>query len=93
LPDFISTYNAQKDKMVIIGVDMGEELAEVKQYANEVGIRYPVIIDNTGDFVTAFQVRVRPTTIFINKEGLVTAVIQGLVTPDMLERELNNALK
>jgi cytochrome c biogenesis protein CcmG, thiol:disulfide interchange protein DsbE len=79
--------------MTVIGVDMGEELAEVKKYAAEMKISYPVLIDTTGDYTTMFQVRVRPTTFFINKEGVITSIIQGLVTPETLKRELAVALK
>lgn len=79
--------------MVILAINMGEEVKEVQKFADDMGIKFPVIIDNTGDFVTLFQVRVRPTSVFINKEGVVTNIIQGLVTPEALKREFSIALK
>lgn len=79
--------------MTVIGVSMDEELNTVKDYAKQRGMQYPIIIDSTGDQVVNFRVRVRPTTIFINKEGMITAIVQGLSTPEILAKELTKALK
>lgn len=79
--------------MTVIAISMGEELKDVKPYAEKKGMKFPVLIDSKGDYVTMFKVRVRPTTIVINKEGIITNVTQGLFSPEAMKRELANALK
>src|SRR5690242_14613119 len=51
LPAFVKTYEANKDKMAIIGVDINDDLGDVKDFIQQFKMSYQVTIDNTGDLI------------------------------------------
>jgi thioredoxin-related protein len=51
------------------------------------------VIDNTGDLVYQYRITGRPTSIFINKDGLITGVVPGMTTPQVLEEQLSRVLQ
>lgn len=72
---------------------MNDTPEDVKNFIKEFKVPYPVIIDNTGDLVYKYRVFGHPTTYFINKEGVLTGIVAGLTSPEMLEQELAKAFK
>ncbi len=93
MPELVKTYQANRDKLNVIGIDINDEPAEVKDFVRQLNITYPIVIDNTGDMVYKYRVLGRPTSIFINKEGVITGVVPGIVTPPVLEEQLKRVLK
>ncbi len=93
MPELVKTYQSNRDKLNIIGIDINDEPAEVKDFVRQLNITYPIVIDNTGDMVYKYRVLGRPTSIFINKEGVITGVVPGIVTPPVLEEQLKRVLK
>jgi hypothetical protein len=93
LPDFIKAYNANKDKFVVVGIDWNDELDEVKQHVKEFNIPFPITIDNTGDLIVLFRARGHPTNIFIDREGVITSIVPGMVSPQLLDEQLSKLLK
>jgi thioredoxin-related protein len=43
--------------------------------------------------VYKYRVRGHPTTFFIDKNGVLTRIVAGLTTPQMLQTELDKLLK
>lgn len=93
MPELVKAYQANRDKLNIIGIDINDEPAEVKDFINQLNITYPIVIDNTGDMVYKYRVLGRPTSIFINKEGVITGVVPGMATPQVMEEQLSRVLK
>ena len=89
----MKTAQANTDKLTIIGVNMNDDPGEVKKFVGDSKIPYPIVIDNTGDLTFKYRVRGHPTSIFINKSGLITGIVNGLASPQVLEEELGKALK
>jgi len=79
MPVFLDAYNQNKDKLVIVWVNLQERPEQVRQFANSVGLTFPVVIDPTGETATIYQVRGLPTTIFVNKDGIVEASHRGAI--------------
>lgn len=93
MPDFVKTYEANKDKLTIVGIDMNDSLQEVKDFIGQHNVTYPIVIDDTGDLIYKYRVTGHPTSIFINKDGVITGIVPGMATPDVLEKEVAKALK
>ncbi len=93
MPDFVKAYEANKDKIVMIGINMNDEPQEVADFTKEFKMNFPVTIDNTGDLTAQFRVPARPTTYFINKSGVFTAITVGSTSAQRLEQEIAKALK
>jgi len=54
------------------------------------GVDGTVLVDETGDYARAVQIRGVPTNVFVDSDGTVTAV--GGVTPADLEAEIRRLL-
>ena len=91
-PDFVKAAQANSAKLAMVGVDMNDDPQDVQQYIKDQKIPYPIIIDNTGDMTYAYLVHGHPTSIFIDRNGIVTGVIEGLASPDMLQQQVDKAL-
>lgn len=93
MPALVKTYQANRDKLDIIGVDINDQPGEVRDFISQLNVTYPIVIDNTGDMVYKYRVVGRPTSIFVNKEGVITGVVPGETTPPVLEEQLGKVLK
>jgi peroxiredoxin len=93
MPALVKTYQANQDKLNIIGIDINDQPGEVRDFINQLKVTYPIVIDNTGDMVYKYRVVGRPTSIFINKDGVITGVVPGMATPDVLQDQLARVLQ
>lgn len=98
MPDIQKMYeehNKNEDDLVVLGVanpktdtnssnaDVSEE--EVKQFLDENGYTYPVVMDTTGEFFAEYGVTAFPTTFMIDKDGNVFGYVTGTLTEDMMK--------
>lgn len=88
MPDFVKAYNANKDTFIVIGVNMADAPDEVQQFVKEQKVTYPITIDDTGDLTLLFRVRGHPTNVFIDRNGVISLIVPGMVTPQMLDEQL-----
>ena len=93
MPDFIKAYDANKDQFAVIGVNWNDEPALVKQFVKDSKINFPVTIDDTGDLITLYRAKGHPTSIFIDRNGVISSVVPGMVTPEALDEQLRKLLK
>lgn len=64
--------------------------AEASMFCDIWGIDGTVLVDETGDYARALQIRGVPTNVFVDSDGTVTAV--GAVTAEGLEAEIRHLL-
>lgn len=86
IPDLIEMQAELEDDGVrIVGVSLDHEGIEViRSFAEDMGINYPIVIDD-GEVADAYGgIYALPTTILIDREGNVRRKISGLVTTDFL---------
>lgn len=77
-----STYNGQ---VKIVGIDDGEPAPMVASFANELGMTYPVPLDEDSSVSKTYRVNSLPTTYFIDKEGVITNIHIGIISQAVLE--------
>jgi thiol-disulfide isomerase/thioredoxin len=80
--------NGEDDGLLVIGVNNGEEPEMVRAWVEEHGINFPIVIDQFRELEALYQVRGFPTTVFIDREGQVRKRVEGIVSEETLEREL-----
>lgn len=86
IPDLIEMQDELRDEGVrFVGVSLDHEGVEtVKAFAADAKINYPIVIDE-GEVADAFGgIYALPTTILIDRDGVVVRKIPGLVTKKML---------
>jgi peroxiredoxin len=62
---------------VVLGINEQETQEQVKPFAQELGIRLPILYDLDGHVAQSYYVRSFPTTFFVDSEGILRAQYLG----------------
>lgn len=64
---------------VVLAVDMTYQdyPLQVVPFANQYGLTFPILLDETGEVAAAYQLRSLPSSYFINRAGIITEVVIG----------------
>jgi peroxiredoxin len=80
-----------KDDLVIIGVNhtSGDTPALIPGFVDEFGITFPIVLDETGETVKTYGVLGLPTSVFVDKNGIVQEVFTGIINRAYIETKLS----
>jgi peroxiredoxin len=93
MPEFVRLYRENEGKgLEIVAVDLQEAETQVQGFVDELGMRFPVVFDRTGEVARTYRVRQLPVTLILDRDGVIRATKYGPVTPDFLETELGKVL-
>lgn len=89
-PDLVKAYAKYGDKVQFIGVDLTSQdaLPDVTAFLEKYGIKYPIALDTKGTVAKQYQVLAIPTSIFVNRQGIIVERYVGAITPQVLEGDL-----
>ncbi len=81
-PDLVQTYEKEKARgLVVLGVNLQEADARVRQFAADFGMTYPVVMDRRGQVAASWRiggpVQGIPASYFIDGSGVVRKVVFG----------------
>ena len=82
--DLYSRY--QKKGLEILAVNVGQKKETVKDFAVELGVSYPILIDMDGKGAALYGVMDLPRTYVIDRSGVVRYRILGSATPETLKK-------
>jgi cytochrome c biogenesis protein CcmG/thiol:disulfide interchange protein DsbE len=88
LPELKSANERYASQVAIVGVNQAEPAETVAQLAAELGITFPLPLDQRGDVSRAYGVRSLPTTFFIDRSGVIRQIHAGPLTEATLEQLL-----
>jgi len=92
MPLLQATYEAYaQDGLVVLGVNMGESAQRVAGFAEDLGLTFPVLVDESTTVGALYRVRGAPTTYFIDREGVIRQRYVGPLTPAVLGAILSGA--
>lgn len=75
-----SMYNEYKDQgFTVLAVNMTyqDNLLDVAPFMEEQGLTFPILLDETGELGTVYQLKSLPSSYFINREGIIHEVVIG----------------
>jgi cytochrome c biogenesis protein CcmG, thiol:disulfide interchange protein DsbE len=78
--------------LVVIGVNSQDLSSDARRFARQVGWTFPLVRDGPGDTLTPYAVAAFPETFFVNRRGKVVARIDGPVTGDSLQENIDRVL-
>ncbi len=92
-PAFESEYRRYKDsqQLVIVGIEAQSDggPAAAQQFVNQMGTTFPIWLDEAGKAEEAYRVDALPTTIFIDRSGVIQdMIVGGPMIEQTLEKEL-----
>jgi thiol-disulfide isomerase/thioredoxin len=85
--------DAYGDRLLIVGVDFGEEPAAVRQFVDRYGIDYPILLDPTLDTFYRWSPQFGlPRHYFVDAGGTVIREIPGELPPEQMVALLDELL-
>lgn len=79
---------AANPELVVLAVNMMQARSQIEPFAAEFNMDVPVVIDPTGEVSDLYAVRGLPTTILIDRQGMISAIWAGLLTEAKLDEML-----
>lgn len=80
MPTIEKIYQEYKDEgLIVLGVDMTyqDDPSAVIPFAKEYALTFPILLDETGNVASAYQLRSLPSSYFINRAGIIQEVVIG----------------
>jgi cytochrome c biogenesis protein CcmG/thiol:disulfide interchange protein DsbE len=93
MPEIVRAYAAHRDGgLQIVAVDLQENADQVRGFAGEFGMTFPIAIDRTGAVASAWRiggpVKGIPSSYFLDADGVVRARVFGPMTSQSLADNL-----
>jgi peroxiredoxin len=89
MPTFQSFYDIYQDQnFVVLGINFDEPGDTVRQFAQEMGISFPLLLDPDGEVQSLYNVRGYPSSVFIRPDGTIGILHIGIMVESQLENYL-----
>jgi thiol-disulfide isomerase/thioredoxin len=75
-------------ELVVLLINMKESRDIVAAYAQEAGLTLPILLDSNGRVSNRYHIYAIPASFFIDRDGILCAVIIGFDGPEVLEENL-----
>lgn len=93
MPAMQRVYERYRDEgFAILAINYLEKEGEVKRFLESVGVTFPVAYDITAGVHDMYLVRGWPTSVFIDRDGIVRAHIGQEMTEEEIERQVKALL-
>jgi len=76
----------------LFGINQGESAGEVVDFGRSFGLTYPLLVDESSSVSNLYAVQNLPTTVFIDRNGVVQEVFLGILSQAVLEERINKLL-
>ncbi len=88
LPELQAAGRRLAGQVAIVGVDQGEPVEDVRALASQIGLTFPIPLDDQGQVGRLYGVRGLPTTFFVDRGGIIRQIQIGPVTEATLAQLL-----
>ena len=78
----------QERGLVVLGVDLQEAEGPVRDFVDEYQLRFPIAFDRSGEVANAYRANKPPTSIFIDRQGVIRYIKYGPLSADELQQWL-----
>jgi len=89
MPALESYYQANRaDSFEIIAINVGETRKQAQDFAAELGLTFPIVLDGDASVAARYRVFGLPVSVLVDKNGMILYRQEGQFTPESLEREI-----
>lgn len=92
IPDFEAVHRARGDEVRFVGINIGEDAADAREFLDEVGATYDQFLDPAGFVVTELQAAAMPVTVVVAPDGTIASRHLGPMDRDDLADAIDEAL-
>lgn len=83
MPAIQERYEAHE--LTVFAINFDESADQVRQFGEELGLTFPLLLDPGGVIQQLYRVRGYPTSMFLDEEGIVQALHIGIMTESQLD--------
>jgi peroxiredoxin len=77
-------FDINEPELVVLAVNLDESKPTVSKFVSDMGLTFPVLLDIGGKVSDLYRVRGYPTSVFVDREGIIQAVHIGSFTEGAL---------
>ncbi len=93
IPILNQVYREYRQRGVaFVGIAVNDAEDKAREFVVKFDVSFPAGVDKTGEISDAFGLYGVPTTLFIDKEGIISYLHPGSVTEKLLQHELDKML-
>ena len=85
MPDMEKFYKENGEDVVILAVNIDPQF-NVQQFVTEMGITFPILLDEKDEVNTQYQVLTVPTTYFIDEKGIIRHKYLTAMTQELMKQ-------
>lgn len=96
MPDIEAVWKAYKDRgVVVLAVNLTNQdtVSDVTQYIKELGLTFPVLLDENGSVASLYRVGPIPSSYFVDRQGVLSAVQVGTMSRSTMNQRLDKMLQ
>jgi len=93
MPDMQKIQDEHNGDVVVLAVNLTNSessIDTVDKFVSELGLTFPVLLDQKGQINNQFEVLSYPTSYFVDEEGVIQTKFVGALTYDQMNEFLNN---
>ena len=96
MPHLQAAYEQYKDKgftVLAVDIEFDDGPQAVQEFIDELGLTFPIVKDVTGTVeVDKYNVLGYPTSVFVDRNGIIQYVHRGPMTKDFIDEKLKDML-
>lgn len=93
MSEFEQAYNAHnQDGLIIVAVNNMEPAAAVQGFRHELGLSFPLVMDEQASIQRRYNIRSYPSTYLIGRDGTILDIRYGALTTDDIDQLVHTAL-
>lgn len=92
MPDMQLLSDERAGDLVIIAVNLQEAPDPVRGFVEKYGLRFPIVLDTSGQVSQAYRVGSLPTSVFVDREGNVSSSYTGALNRTAMAKRIDRSL-
>ncbi|WP_017726119.1 TlpA disulfide reductase family protein [Halalkalibacterium ligniniphilum] len=90
MPDMERFYQNHEVEVLAVNLTTTEySKGEVQQFVAEIGVSFPILLDEANEVASLYQIQPLPTSLFIDREGVIRHINVGPMNEEMMIRVLD----
>ena len=85
MPVLANAHDKYGSKISFLGLNMNDSASVAKEFAQKYNVKYDIVFDPSGAFVSGLGIATAPTTLFISQDGTILDQVAGELTTEKLD--------
>lgn len=93
MPVLASAADRYLNKVRFVGINIKDSANVAKEFADTYGVKFDLLLDTNGQFITTLGIATAPMTLAVNAQGQVIGQVAGEISAEKLDELVKELLK